>query len=123
MADTTPKSILVVDDDPQVLSLMADILSDAGYRVLEARDGRHAMAAIRKGPVDVMVTDLIMPEQEGVETITQLKKEYPGIRIVAISGAAEGAYLKLAELLGAHAVLRKPFAPGQLLDQIAKVLA
>lgn len=102
---------------------MADILSDAGYRVLEARDGRHAMAAIRKGPVDVMVTDLIMPEQEGVETITQLKKEYPGIRIVAISGAAEGAYLKLAELLGAHAVLRKPFAPGQLLDQIAKVLA
>jgi DNA-binding response OmpR family regulator len=117
------KTILVVDDDPQVLDLMAEILSDEGYRVLRASDGRRAMTTIRQEAVDLMVTDLIMPEQEGVETITQLKREYPSVRVIAISGAAEGAYLKLAELLGANAVLRKPFAPAELVSRIRSVLS
>ena len=74
-------------------------------------------------PVDVVITDLIMPEQEGMETISRIKRDFPNIKIIAISGALGGRYLRVAELLGAHAVLNKPLDPEQLLQTVQSVLS
>ena len=122
MLGETPRSVLIVDDDPQVLRLLRKALSKAGYYVAEASDGRSAMNRIRQCEVDVMVTDLVMPGQEGMETITQLRREFPQVKIVAISGAANGRYLRICELLGANAVLQKPFQPKMLVDAIESLL-
>jgi DNA-binding NarL/FixJ family response regulator len=80
------------------------------------------MKLFREHPSDLMITDLIMPDQEGVETITKLRREYPRLKIIAISGAFGGRYLRVAELLGADTVLQKPFTPQVLLDTVRKLL-
>jgi CheY-like chemotaxis protein len=116
------KSVLIVDDDPHILRLLRKALSKAGYDVAEACDGRSAMNRVRQSEVDVMVTDLVMPGQEGVETITQLRREFPQVKIVAMSGAANGRYLRICELLGANAVLQKPFPPKTLVEAIENLL-
>jgi CheY-like chemotaxis protein len=72
--------------------------------------------------VDVLITDLVMPEQEGIELIMALRKEAPGIGIVAISGAFDGRFLELARQLGAQSVLRKPVSPDLLLAKVAELL-
>jgi CheY-like chemotaxis protein len=123
MPRNAPKSILVVDDDPDVLRLLSSILSTAGYRVLEASDGKQAVARFTEEPADLLITDLIMPEQEGVQTITTLMHNYPRLKTIAISGAARGKYLKIAGMLGAHAVLQKPFHKQDLLDTVRKLLS
>ena len=117
------KSILVVDDDPAVLTLLSRILSSAGYRVVEASDGKQAVARFMEEPTDLLITDLIMPEQEGVQTITTLLHDYPHLKTIAISGAAKGRYLKIAGMLGAHAVLQKPFQKEDLLATVKRLLA
>jgi CheY-like chemotaxis protein len=72
--------------------------------------------------VDLVLLDLVMPEQEGIETITAMRKELPGIRIVAMSGAFEGQYLEIARRLGADATLGKPLSAEQVLAKVAEVL-
>jgi PAS domain S-box-containing protein len=115
--------ILVVDDDDAVRGLLQQILADAGYDVQSARDGREGMRMVARQPFDLVLTDLIMPDQEGLETIRGLQRNYPSIRIVAISGAMDAVYLKTAELLGAHAALRKPIDGEELLRTVREVLA
>jgi CheY-like chemotaxis protein len=115
-------SVLVVDDDPSVLRWMHLILSEAGYDVLQAADGLEAVVRYREHPADVLITDLVMPDQEGLQTMAALRRDYPRLKTIAISGAAGGKYLKLAERLGAHAVLQKPFNKSVLLDTVRKVL-
>ena len=115
-------SVLIVDDDPAILKLLSSVLGAAGYEVAEASDGRQAMKLFRERPSDLMITDLIMPDQEGVETITKLRRDYPRLKIIAISGAIGGRYLRVAELLGADTVLQKPFTPQVLLDTVRKLL-
>jgi DNA-binding NarL/FixJ family response regulator len=82
----------------------------------------QALRQARAEPVDLVITDLVMPEQEGIETIRALRKEAPGVRIVAMSGAFGGQYLKTAQLLGADAVLAKPVGSELLLAKVAQVL-
>ena len=116
------RNVLVVDDDPQVLKLVSKILTSAGYRVMEASNGRRALEVVGESQVDLILTDLIMPEQEGVETIAKVRKDHPAVRIIAMSGAAGSPYLRVAELMGAEAVLQKPFGAEELLQIVQKVL-
>src|SRR6185503_15133055 len=78
--------LLLIEDDVSLRRVMAQILTRAGYTVSEARNGRVAIKVLAETPIDVVVTDMIMPEMEGVETIRFLRREYPAIKIVAISG-------------------------------------
>jgi CheY-like chemotaxis protein len=85
-------------------------------------DGKQALGQVRAGHVDLVITDLIMPEQEGIETIQALRRETPGVGIIAISGAFGGQFLKTAQMLGAAAVLNKPLTAELLLARVAEVL-
>ena len=78
--------ILIIDDERQIRELLRDILEDAGYDVAEAADGQEAIKIQRGEPADLIITDLIMPEKEGIETIRELKQSYPDVRIIAMSG-------------------------------------
>ena len=117
-----PASVLIVDDDPAILKLLSLVLGGAGYTVWEASDGKQAVNLFRENPTDLLITDLIMPDQEGVETITKLRREYPKLKTMAISGAVGGRYLRVAELLGADSILQKPFTPQVLLEAVRKLL-
>jgi CheY-like chemotaxis protein len=115
-------TILVVDDEASIRKLLHKILETAGYAVLEAANGREALHRVRQRPVDVMLTDLIMPEKEGLETIRELRAQYPAVRVVAMSGAFDRRYLKTAAMMGAQATLKKPIAPDELLRVLDKVM-
>jgi len=114
--------ILVADDEAAVRGFLRVLLEGAGYHVIEAADGKHALRQARAGRVDLVITDLVMPEQEGIETIQALRQEVPGIGIIAVSGAFEGQFLQVAEMMGADAVLTKPLSPEALLASVADVL-
>jgi CheY-like chemotaxis protein len=114
--------ILVVDDEAGVRAFLREALEQGGYQVIEAADGRQALRQARAGNADLVITDLVMPEQEGIETIRALRREMPGIGIIAISGAFGGMFLKTAQLLGANAVLSKPVTAELLLARVAEVL-
>jgi CheY-like chemotaxis protein len=105
-------SILIIDDDAGIRRLLRAALEKAGYAVSEASDGAAGMAAYRSSPADVVITDVFMPGQDGIETIQQLRAEFPDSRIVAMSGGSVGGAsgtLTDAALLGADATLAKPF--------------
>ncbi len=116
------ETILVVDDEPGVRRFLRAVLEAAGYRVLEAADGRQAVETSRASAPDLVVTDLVMPEHEGIEAIRQLRRQAPETPIIAISGMAQGHYLRLAEHLGADSVLAKPISPEQLAAEVQRVL-
>ncbi|HHL35368.1 MAG TPA: response regulator [Desulfobulbaceae bacterium] len=104
--------ILVIDDDEQMRVLLRQVMEWSGFTVDDAENGRKGMQIQRRQPADLVITDLIMPEQEGLETISLLKKEFPAVKIVAISGGGRigpEAYLPAARELGADLVFSKPF--------------
>jgi DNA-binding response OmpR family regulator len=113
---------LVVDDEAGVRCFLRKVLEQAGYEVTETADGKQALQHARAGRVDLVITDLVMPEQEGIETIQALRRDVPGIGIIAISGAFGGEFLKVAQLMGAAAVLNKPLNADLLLARVAEVL-
>ncbi len=118
--------ILIIDDDEQMRILLRQVMEWAGYEVVEAADGRAGMLKQRKEHADLVITDLIMPEQEGLETITGLKKEYPELKIIAISGGGRigpDAYLPAAQELGADRVFSKPFDVRELANTVKELLA
>lgn len=117
--------ILVIDDDDGVRTLAAHLLLTRGHEVSEAANGLIGMEVVRRTPLDMVVTDLIMPEQEGIETIIQLRKEFPAIRILAMSGGGRrdaDEYLPLAAALGAVVTLEKPFGVTEFYGAVDKVL-
>ncbi len=114
--------ILVADDEAGVRRFLRAVLEEGGYQVTEAADGKQALRQARAGQVDLVITDLVMPKQEGIETIRVLRKEKPGIGIIAITGKFEGPYLKMVQMLGADAVLTKPVSAELLLASVAEVL-
>lgn len=117
--------ILLIDDDDTLRKIVAKSLAYAGHVVIQAADGKQGMDLIRTGPFDVVITDLIMPEQEGVETIGMLRAEYPGLPIIAISGDAVHSplYLEIAAKIGARHVLAKPFHMPELIELVRSVVA
>jgi len=114
--------IVVADDEAGVRAFLRAVLERGGYQVIEAADGRQAFEEARAGGVGLVVTDLVMPKQEGIETIQALRKEVPGVGIIAITGKFEGPYLKMIQFLGADAVLTKPVSAELLLAKVAEVL-
>ena len=106
------KSILVIDDEPSLRRLMRKSLEAQGYAVREAENGRDGIAQCAVQPPDLIITDIFMPEQDGLETLRTLRKSQPDIRVIAMSG---GGYmgdldvLRTARLMGARTILSKPF--------------
>lgn len=117
------RSILLVDDEAPVRRLFREVLEEAGYRVREAPEGKTALGMLEEEVADLMITDLVMPEREGIETILDVRKRFESAKIIAISGAFGGRYLQLAKLLGAQQVLQKPVRPPELLAAVREVLA
>jgi CheY-like chemotaxis protein len=115
-------SILVIDDDVAVLEMVSEMLNSEGVTVLTAANGEEGMRLIRgHSEIDLVITDLIMPEKEGMETIRELKRDFPHIRILAISGGGRvsaQSYLTIAKALGADLTLGKPFVRQELLDAV-----
>jgi CheY-like chemotaxis protein len=117
------KTILVVDDEDAIRELFQDLLSAAGYQVLVASDGRQAVDLLRRGMTpDLLITDLVMPNQEGIETIQAVRQQFPKMKIIAMSGAFGGQFLRMAKLLGADATLMKPIQVDQLCVTVDQVL-
>ncbi len=116
------ETILVVDDEAPVRAVLRDFLASAGYSVLEAANGAEAVRQVRAGRIDVMITDLSMPEQEGLETIQLLHKQHPQLKMIAMSGRFPWSILRAAETFGANASLSKPVQCDQLLQTVARVI-
>lgn len=112
------KTVLVVDDDALLRRTLAGYLEDQPYNVLLAADGDEALAELERSRVDVVITDILMPNREGIETIIQIRSSGYPLRLIAMSGGARLGtvdYLEIAERLGADAVLHKPFSRAQFL--------
>jgi CheY-like chemotaxis protein len=119
-------SILVVDDEPELRELVVLVLKSAGHNAVGAADGLEAAEAIAKQHFDVVITDLIMPERDGLEFIAEVRAKYPDVKIVAMSGGghiARDSYLRIALGFGAHAILEKPFENREILSAIETALA
>ena len=119
-------SILVVDDDTQVLDVMSEMLRLEGHTVAVAENGRQAVDRIRDAEFDLVITDLIMPEKEGLETIADIRREHGQLPIIAISGGGRIGptdYLETARYIGANATLAKPFGRQELITTVASLLA
>ena len=119
------KRILVIDDDTQIREMLREILEREGYQVEDAKNGREASAIHRNKPTDLVITDLIMPEQDGIETIMEFIEKYPTIKIIAISGGGRiGShdYLEMAQALGAAKTFRKPFKRAEIVQAVSELI-
>lgn len=116
-------TILVVDDESGVRNLLRQVLRGAGYEVLEASDGGQALERLAESRVHLVITDLMMPEQEGLETIQEVRRRHPKMKIIAMSGAFGGDYLNTAKLLGADAAHAKPIRPDDFLETVRRLLS
>lgn len=117
-------TILLIDDDDLLRGAIVQSLIIAGHKVVQAADGQKGCELARSTPVDIVVTDLVMPVQEGVETILTLRRERPRLPIIAMSGGVtnSGLYLDIAGKIGAKRILPKPFFPKALITLIEQVL-
>lgn len=118
--------VLIIEDDDSFREVLVQMLGRAGYEVEKAANGNKALQLCEEFTPDLVLTDIIMPDKEGLETIQELVASYSGIKIVAMSGGGKfgpDSYLPLAKALGAHACLQKPFMREELLSTLRKVLA
>lgn len=125
MADQSGKTILVIDDEQLIRLQIRNALELEGFVVQEAANGQEGLARIATTQPDVVITDILMPEKEGIETIMELRRLYPSIRIIAISGGGRTGnkdFLRTATHLGADRTLAKPFGLADLLTLVRDVL-
>mgnify|MGYP001249916860 CR=1 FL=1 len=118
-------TILVVDDDDAFRSMLRRTLQRAGHNVLEAAEGATALRALSDATVELVITDIIMPGMEGIETIQAMRRTYPRLKIIAMSGGGRmkpSGYLEMAQAFGASRVLSKPFDNEQLFAAIREAL-
>ncbi len=118
--------ILIIDDDEQILKLLCVAMERENFVVITAEDGRQGQRLFEQNPADLIITDLIMPEQEGMETIAILRQKYPQVKIIVISGGGQigpEAYLPAALELGADRAFSKPFVVKELVDAVKDLLA
>lgn len=116
--------VLIIEDDDKLRPVIATALTQAGHTVVQATEGRMGCDLIRTSPCDLVLTDLIMPGQEGIETIMQLHRDYASLPIIAMSGGSTHAksYLSMALKFGARGVLAKPFTIPELLRAVSEAL-
>jgi CheY-like chemotaxis protein len=117
--------ILIVEDDKDLREMLKLSLTKRKYTVLEAENGRDAINHFKPTITDLVVTDLIMPEEDGLKVIIKLREIKPAIKIIAISGggkAGPGSYLNLAKALGADNIYSKPFSINDMISRIEELL-
>ncbi len=117
--------ILIIDDDPQILDMLGQTLEREGHEVVDAPDGKEGLKLYRENPTDLIITDLIMPEKEGIETIMELRRDFPDVKIIAISGGGQidaEQYLSMAQKLGAQRTFAKPVERDELLKAVRELL-
>ena len=119
--------ILIIDDEQLFRQMLRQMLELAGHKVTEAADGGQGIEAQRKEPADLVITDIFMPEKEGISTIQELKQEFPDVKVIAVTGGGNKRcgfeYLRFAENVGADKTLNKPFERQEILDAIDELLA
>ena len=128
MSDNRPKrdslsvttaTILIIDDEESLRALLRTTLEGAGHEVTEAPTGRIGLALYRFRPTDMVITDILMPEMNGLDMLLELTREFLHAKVIAISGAGEEQnVLDVAKLLGARRTFRKPFSLPRLLDAV-----
>ncbi len=113
-------SVLVVDDEDQVRALLRTTLEQAGYQVVEGRTGKEGLERYRESPTDLVIMDILMPGKDGLESIMELRSEYPAAKIIAITGGSQNVgsmdFLDVAKMMGARRTLHKPFQLKELLE-------
>lgn len=118
--------VLIVEDDNELREMLKLSLTRRRYIVMEAINGKDAISHFKPSITDLVVTDLIMPEEDGLKVILKLREIKPSLKIIAISGggkAGPGSYLNLAKVLGADAVFSKPFSTNDLICKIEELVA
>ncbi len=116
---------LVTDDNLAIRTLLTEILEGNGHQVETASNGFAALKCLQNGIFDVLITDIFMPEKDGIELIMEVRTRYPGMRVIAISGGGPGIGMDLlrpAQRLGAAKVLRKPVSRADLLQAVQEVM-
>jgi DNA-binding response OmpR family regulator len=119
-------SILLIEDDELFRDALANALTEHGYTVTQAEDGEQGVKLFRAAPADLVITDIVMPNKEGIATVVELRRAHPKLGIIAMSGGAAHEpelYLKIAGTFGATRTLKKPFDLRTLLKAIEEVLA
>lgn len=120
------KNILLLDDNPAFSTPFAQGLREAGYQVYVAQNGTRALNACREHQIDLVITDVFMPERDGLEVIREVRKAFPQVKIIAMSGKQiEGKWdgLYIARIMGAHSILAKPFTLSEACATIQKLRA
>ena len=120
-----PKKILLIEDEEPMRIVLKNMLEKEGHDVLEANNGKVGMSLYRENGADLVITDILMPEKEGFETIRELKQENPNVKIIAISGGGAigpEEYLSIAKRLGVHRTFEKPFNREEILEAVNELL-
>lgn len=117
--------ILIIDDEPPVRAFIRQTLEEEGHQISEAADGEEGVKVLRTFPADVVITDIFMPNKDGIETIRELRRVFPQVKLLAISGGGMRRMtgtLPAAQQFGAHHTLAKPFTPEELLTAVNTTL-
>jgi len=117
--------VLVIDDEPQIRSLVKRFLSQAGYEVDQAGDGLDGVKQMKENPADLVITDILMPKQEGLETIRQIREIYPDCKIIAMSGGSQLTamdFLPIAKKFGAAKIFHKPIDFQELVEAVKELV-
>ncbi len=118
-------SILVIDDEAGVREFIRIVLERDGHEVVEAGDGEAGLRVLEGQAIDLIITDIIMPEKEGIETIIEARRVNPAVKIIAISGGGRGKgnYLKAAKALGADRTFAKPVSSATITEAVRQLIA
>ena len=119
------KRILIIDDEPMTLELLYEVLTREGYEVVQADNGVEGVKLFKEQPCDLLVTDMVMPVQDGLQTIFELRNDYPRLPVIAISAGGtvpKERYLAVAGYLDRIQTIPKPFAPAELIKVVKEQL-
>ena len=122
----TKRKILVIDDEPDICEMTKLLLEKAGHDVTCTSDSRLAGRMLKEQPFDAVITDMLMPDKDGLEVMAELRRNHPEVRIIAASGGgrvSSDSYLHIARKSGAHALLSKPFTLQELLNCIEEAFS
>lgn len=119
------KRILVIDDDDMLRDMLMKLLSNAGYEVVSAENGIEALKLHEQNPADLIITDIIMPDMDGIEVVREFRKTSPATKIIAMSGGGRinpDQYLAIVQRLGAQRTFAKPFKSSEMLAAVSQLL-